>query len=85
MHSNSNCINHLCTILQCPSLGCSREASEQANEANNATNLYNIFTEILESIPKDVLIDNETLGLFKNALEDTIGEENAKSKLKKYI
>ena len=55
------------------------------NEANNATNIYNIFTEILENIPTKVLSDNETISLFKNALENTIGIENSKTKHKKYI
>jgi len=55
------------------------------NEANIPTNLFNIFEEMLSSIPKEDLIQCETLGLFKDALEETIGVQNAKTKNKKYI
>lgn len=51
------------------------DVEKEYNEANNATNIYNMFTEILEVMPKDILIDNNTIGLFKSALQDTIGTE----------
>jgi len=61
------------------------DVNNEYTEANYPTNLYNMFYEVLESIPKEVLSNCETLGLFKEALIKTIGEEEAKSKIKKYI
>ena len=44
-----------------------------------------MFMEMLEVMPRDILTSNETLLLFKGALEETIGVEEAKTKNKKYI
>ncbi len=55
------------------------------NEANNATNLYNMFSEILEVLPNEILKDNQTLGLFHDALIDKIGKKNSKIEHKTYI
>jgi len=58
------------------------------NEANNATNIYNMLCEVLEVMPKDILIDNNSMGLFKSALQDTTGIEiklPEENKSKKYI
>jgi len=51
------------------------DVEKEYNEANNATNIYNMLAEILEVMPKHILIDNNTMGLFKNALQDTTGIE----------
>jgi len=61
------------------------DVNGEYTEANHPTNLYNMFSEMLESIPKEVLSECETLGLFKGALIKTIGKEKAKSKNKIYI
>lgn len=51
------------------------DVKKEYNEANNATNIYNMLAEILEVIPKDILQDNNTMRLFKSALQDTTGIE----------
>ena len=61
------------------------DIQKEYHEDNIPTNIFAMFAEVLDAMPKDDLIRCETLGLFKDALEERIGIENAKSKNKKYI
>jgi len=61
------------------------DVQNEYHESNNPTNIYNMFCEMLEAMPQDSLEDCETMGLFKSALEDTIGKMQAKTKYKTYI
>ena len=61
------------------------DIQKEYHEDNIPTNIFTMFEEILDVMPKDDLIRCETLALFKSALEERIGTENAKTKNKKYI
>lgn len=41
-------------------------------ENNNATNIADLFNEMLRAIPLDKIVQNDTLALFKNELEELV-------------